>query len=75
MNRTALIIICLLLSCAACFGQSAFKGLTSGQSTHTDVEHVLGKPATKASDGSLPNLEWKQERNHKNRRKPKCINY
>ena len=48
MNRTAL-IICLLLSCAPCFGQSTFEGLTPGRSTRADVERVLGRPVKKAT--------------------------
>ncbi|HXT63269.1 MAG TPA: carboxypeptidase-like regulatory domain-containing protein [Pyrinomonadaceae bacterium] len=49
MNRTALIIICLLLSCVTCFGQSSYRGLTPGQSTRADVERVLGQPVNKVS--------------------------
>jgi hypothetical protein len=49
MNRTSLIIICLLLSCAACFGQSSYKGLTPGRSTRSDVGHVLGQPIKELS--------------------------
>ena len=48
MNRTALVIICLLSSCAACFGQTSYKGLTPGTSTRADVERVLGRPVEKS---------------------------
>src|SRR5438477_7509869 len=49
MNRITLIIIGLLLSCAPCFGQSTFEGLTPGKSTRADVERVLGRPIKKIS--------------------------
>ncbi|MDT4969117.1 MAG: hypothetical protein QOJ64_3854 [Acidobacteriota bacterium] len=49
MNRTALVIIGLLLSCAACFGQSTFEGLTPGRSTRAEAERVLGLPVKKAT--------------------------
>src|SRR5881398_1309584 len=44
MSRRALIVsLFLLLSCAQCFGQRPYKGLTPGQSTKSDVERVLGQ--------------------------------
>ena len=39
-----------LLVCAACFGQSTYKGLTPGQSTRADAERVLGRPVNKLSE-------------------------
>ena len=49
MNRTALVIIGLLLSCVPCFGQTSFQGLTPGQSTRADAERSLGHPIKELS--------------------------
>ena len=49
-NKTSIIILLMLLSCATCFGQSSFKGLTPGKSTKEDVERVLGRPVRQLSE-------------------------
>jgi hypothetical protein len=38
------ILLFTLISCATCFGQSSFQGLTPGTSTRNDVARVLGQP-------------------------------
>lgn len=43
MSRIPFIILSVLLSCAAGFGQTSYKGLTPGKSTKADVERVLGR--------------------------------
>jgi hypothetical protein len=45
----AIVFVAISGSCAASFGQTSYKGLTSGTSTRTDVERVLGKPVGKVS--------------------------
>jgi hypothetical protein len=50
VKKTPFSILFLLLTCAACFGQSTYKGLTPGQSTRVDVERVLGRPVKKVSE-------------------------
>jgi hypothetical protein len=40
----------LLLSGAACFGQSTFEGLTPGRSTRAEAERVLGRPVKRVSE-------------------------
>jgi hypothetical protein len=50
VNKIPLSIFFLLLTCAACLGQSSFKGLTPGKSTRADVERVLGRPVSKVSE-------------------------
>ena len=50
IHRTPIIIVFVLLSCATCFGQSSYKGLTPGKSTRADVERVLGPPVKKVSE-------------------------
>src|SRR5258708_9629169 len=49
-HRTPVIVLFVLLSCATCFGQSSFKGLTPGKSTRQDVERVLGQPMREFSE-------------------------
>lgn len=53
MNKTARIIIFLLLPCATCYGQTSYKGLTPGKSTRADVQRVLGLPIRKISETLL----------------------
>src|SRR5712664_585372 len=50
MHRTLIVILFVLLSCAVCFGQSSFKGLTPGKATRSDVERMLGQPVNKLSE-------------------------
>jgi tetratricopeptide (TPR) repeat protein len=50
MTRILLTFLFLLLACAACFGQSSYKGLTPGKSTRVEVERVLGQPVNKVSE-------------------------
>ena len=47
--RTSTMILFLLITCATCFGQSSYKGLTPGKSTRAEVERVLGQPVKTAS--------------------------
>ena len=49
MHRILIIILSVLLSCAACFGQAEFHGLTAGKSTRADVERVFGQPLKELS--------------------------
>jgi hypothetical protein len=49
MSRIAFIILLSLSAYATCFAQSAYKGLTPGQSTRADVERVLGQPVKSVS--------------------------
>jgi hypothetical protein len=39
----------LLFSCATCFGETSYKGLTPGESTRADAERVLGPPTQAVS--------------------------
>src|ERR1700694_1306164 len=50
MHRTLIMILLVVLSCAVCFGQTEFHGLTPGKSTRADVERVLGQPVNKVSE-------------------------
>ena len=50
MSRIVFIILCLLVACGTCFGQSTFEGLTPGKSTRADAERVLGQPVKKVSE-------------------------
>jgi hypothetical protein len=43
-NKLFGIILFALGSCATCFGQSSFQGITPGTSTRSDVAGVLGQP-------------------------------
>ena len=52
MQRT-LFIIFFLTSCATCFGQTSYNGLTPGQSTRAEVERALGEPTNKLTDRLL----------------------
>ena len=49
MQQKSTIILFMLLSCATCFGQSSFMGLTPGKSTRAEVERVFGRPVNSAS--------------------------
>ena len=49
MGKTLWIALLILMSCATCFGQSSYKGLTPGQSTRAEVERVFGQPQKKIS--------------------------
>ncbi|CAN5582877.1 hypothetical protein BH20ACI3_BH20ACI3_38070 [soil metagenome] len=49
-QRIAIIVLVVLLYCAACFGQRPFLGLTAGTSTRADAERVLGQPVKKISE-------------------------
>lgn len=49
-NKISIMILVLLLSCAACVGQTAFHGLTPGKSTKADVEKALGRPVRQLSE-------------------------
>ena len=49
MNRVPFGILLLLLTCAACFGQSTYKGLTPGRGTRAEAERVLGRPVKAVS--------------------------
>ena len=49
IHRTSIIILFVLLYCAACFGQSTFMGLTPGKSTRAEAERVLGQPVQRFS--------------------------
>ena len=42
-NKISIVILVVLLSGAACVGQTAFHGLTPGQSTKADVRTALGE--------------------------------
>ena len=48
-HKLAGIVFLALISCATCFGQRAFQGLTPGQSTKANVVRVLGQPVTEIS--------------------------
>jgi hypothetical protein len=50
VNKITFSILFLLLTCAACFGQSSYKGLTPGKSTRAEVERVLGRPTSQVSE-------------------------
>jgi hypothetical protein len=50
MPRTLINILLVVLSCATCFAQSTYKGLTPGRSTRADVERLLGKPTNQVSE-------------------------
>src|SRR5438309_4973499 len=43
-DRTSIIILFMLVTCATCFGQSSYKGLTPGKDTKAQAERVLGQP-------------------------------
>ncbi|MCI0488279.1 MAG: hypothetical protein L0229_16950 [Blastocatellia bacterium] len=43
-NKFFTIILFAFVSCATCFGQSPFQGLTPGASTRSEVANVLGQP-------------------------------
>lgn len=47
--RTSTMILFFLITCATCFGQSSYKGLTPGKSTRADVERLLGRPVKSVS--------------------------
>jgi tetratricopeptide (TPR) repeat protein len=49
-NKISIMIFVLLLSCAACVGQTAFHGLTPGKSTKADVEKALGRAVRQLSE-------------------------
>ena len=49
-NKISIMILVLLLSCAASVGQTAFHGLTPGKSTKADVEKALGRPVRQLSE-------------------------
>jgi hypothetical protein len=49
-NKISIMIFVLLLSCAACLGQTAFRGLTPGKSTKADVEKALGLAVRQLSE-------------------------
>jgi len=49
-NKISIMIFVLLLSCAACVGQTAFHGLVPGKSTKTEAERVLGRPVRQLSE-------------------------
>jgi hypothetical protein len=49
-NKISIMILVLLLSCAACVGQTAFHGLIPGKSTKTEVEKALGRPVRQLSE-------------------------
>jgi hypothetical protein len=61
VNKIPLSIFCLLLTCAACVGQSSYKGLTPGTSTRADVERALGEPTNKLTDRLLEYEEGGQQ--------------
>ncbi|MGQ0762034.1 MAG: hypothetical protein ACT4OT_08460 [Acidobacteriota bacterium] len=48
--RTSCIILFVLLTCAAGFAQSTYKGLTPGTSTRSEAERVLGQPVKNVSE-------------------------
>ncbi|HEX6188076.1 MAG TPA: TonB family protein [Pyrinomonadaceae bacterium] len=50
MHKTSIITVFLLLSGAACFGQTSYKGLAPGKSTRAEVERVLGQPVNRVSE-------------------------
>ena len=63
-HRTSIIILFVLLGCAACFGQTAYDGLMPGRSTRADVERVLGQPIRRISETLLeypPPAVWRQQ--------------
>lgn len=49
MQRNLTIILFMLLSCATCFGQTTFQGITPGKSTRAQAERVFGKPLQSVS--------------------------
>jgi hypothetical protein len=49
-NKISIMILVLLLSCAACVGQTALHGLTPGKSTKADVEKALGRRVRQLSE-------------------------
>jgi hypothetical protein len=49
-RRILPIVLFILLSSVAGFGQSSYKGLTPGKSTRAEVERVLGLPVKKISE-------------------------
>ncbi len=49
-NRTSIITLFLLLSCATCFAQTAYNGVTPGKSTRADAERVFAKPVKNVSE-------------------------
>lgn len=49
MNKTLAAIFLVLLSCATCFAQSTYLGLTPGVSTRVNVESDFGKPIQSVS--------------------------
>jgi hypothetical protein len=49
-RKLVTVILLMLLSSVAAFGQSSFLGLTPGRSTKTDVERVLGQPVNKTTE-------------------------
>jgi hypothetical protein len=50
LRRTPIIILFALLTCAVCFAQTSYKGLTPGKSVRAEVERVLGRPVNKVSE-------------------------
>ena len=50
MNKLSMLIVLVLFCGAASFAQSAFKGLTPGKSTKTDVQRLLGQPLREVSE-------------------------
>lgn len=49
LKKTLSVNFCLLVMCAACFGQTLFQGLTPGKSTRAEVERALGRPVKSVS--------------------------
>lgn len=49
-HGTSKIILFVLLSCAACFAQTSYKGLTPGKSTRAEVERIFGQPLRNVSE-------------------------
>ena len=49
MRKIVFNILFLLLTFAACIGQTSYKGLTPGKSMRSDVERALGKPVKELS--------------------------
>lgn len=50
MKKIPFSILFLLLTCAACFGQSTYMGMTPGKSTRADIERILGQPVQSMSE-------------------------
>jgi hypothetical protein len=50
MNKLLVLMVLVLFSSAAGFGQSAFSGLTPGKSSKADVQRLLGQPLREVSE-------------------------